>query len=173
MILGIPYFYPQSLIQPFTPLLVIIHIARDKFKPSAMYTGLIAASLLNLLSSTIITSTTIIPNNMFSISTTVPATLIFVFHHRQSPGHYFIVSFSNETVTVGGQVTIYVIGENELFTAVIGRVVSMSVNAQVHRLYITKVEWPQFFISVSHVTRCVSGTDFILYRLPRGEIEQL
>jgi hypothetical protein len=73
-------------------------------------------------------------------------------------------------------VKVYVIGENESFTAIIGRLVSVSVNAQVHRLYISEVEWPHFFIMVSHVTRRVShipGTDFFLYRLPRGEIEQL
>jgi hypothetical protein len=37
MTLGILYFCPRSPIQPFTPLLVIIRITQDKFKPSAMY----------------------------------------------------------------------------------------------------------------------------------------
>jgi hypothetical protein len=88
------------------------------------------------LSFTVIVNSTTISNDMSTIPTTIPVTLIFVVRHRQSPGHHFIACFSNETVTRGGQVTVYVIEENESFTAVIGRAVSVSVNAQVHHRWV-------------------------------------
>jgi hypothetical protein len=73
---------------------------------------------------------------MSTIPATVSATLIFVVRHRQSPGHHFITCFSNGTVTRGGQVTVYVIEENESFTVIIGRAVSVSVNAQVYHRWV-------------------------------------
>jgi hypothetical protein len=105
-----------------------------------------------------------------------PATVIFAFRDRIMPARVFVGYIRVGPIDHGTQVDIYVVGEREPFSAVMGGVIRVSMTEELYRLYIAEARHVQFFISFAHVTERIlhfPGLNMVVYRLPLWEFQPM